>query len=117
MIPSLPGCLLVVAGLAVPARPGALASYELGWEREQKGDLAGAAEAYEHALTLSPSLAEARDRLGFVRGQQGRTEEALAEFEKATKSRPDLFDAWYHLGATRWWTGDAAGALPALQPA
>ena len=58
MIPCLPGSLLALSGLALavagppaaraPVRAagaGALASYKLGWEREQKGDLAGAAAA------------------------------------------------------------------------
>ena len=64
--------LMERAGAAIPA---------VGSSREQ------AARMFQRALSLDPSLVEARIRLAQVRGDQGQHETALAEIARATSRR------------------------------
>lgn len=68
-----------------------------GVERKQRGDLAGAQEAYERAIQLKPQLVEAHHNLGILWRDQGRFDQALPCFERAIALRPDLIPPRFEL--------------------
>ena len=63
--------------------------YAWAQDREEKGDLAGAAELLEQALEMTPGYASAWFALGELREKIGDIEGAVAAFRKAREADPD----------------------------
>ena len=59
----------------------------LAYRMRQRGDLAGAAQAYRRALAARPSDALAKNNLGAVLWRQGKEDQALALFQSAAQTR------------------------------
>jgi hypothetical protein len=72
------------------------ASYALGAALAAKGDLDGAAAAYEAALKRAPDHVRALNNLGRVHEERGHREAALAAYARATERAPDFGEAWYN---------------------
>ncbi|NCC24322.1 MAG: tetratricopeptide repeat protein [Deltaproteobacteria bacterium] len=62
------------------------------------GDLEGAREQYEQALSLEPANATALNNLGFVLAQQGQLSEAMQCYERAIALAPERSTAYSNLG-------------------
>jgi spermidine synthase len=79
--------------------PGAfIAHHNLGAILLERGDLDGAAGAFEATLRIRPDFAESLDNLGVIRERQGKIDEATSYFDKALRSDPTLADAHNNLG-------------------
>jgi serine/threonine protein kinase len=88
-----------VLGKAVELDPqNALAHYNLGLNRQRRGDHAAAVLAYQKAVELKPDFAEARNNRGNSLTALGRHTEAVEAFEKALASRPGYARAHFNLG-------------------
>lgn len=83
------------------AVPGAhpVVHYFLGNALRLSGDFAAARLAYERAIELEPTLAEAHNNLALVLGKLGLAAEAQAALERAAAANPDLAAARSNLGA------------------
>ncbi|WP_165492759.1 tetratricopeptide repeat protein [Lichenihabitans psoromatis] len=68
-----------------------LAWFRLGLCRQDAGDLAGAATAYQTALDSEPALAEAAVNLGTVLQDAGRLDDAKQAYGRAVRTRGDTF--------------------------
>ncbi len=80
-----------------------------------RGDLAGAASAYERALAITPT-AGAWAGLAGLRARQGDAYGARQSFERSLALRPTP-DAWVGIGILRELEDDANGALEAYEAA
>jgi tetratricopeptide (TPR) repeat protein len=65
---------------------------------QQQQQPAAAIAAYETAVSLDDTLAEARFRLGVLYQDTGRQEHAIAAYRQALEQRPDLVEAEVNLG-------------------
>jgi len=63
--------------------------YRQGVDRQQQGDLAGAAALYKESLKLDGTNIAARSNLGAALAGQGRYDEAIPEYQQALKSAPE----------------------------
>jgi len=63
--------------------------YRQGVDRQQAGDLAGAAERYRKSLQLDSANVAARSNLGAALAGLGRYDEAIPEYQQALKSAPE----------------------------
>jgi tetratricopeptide (TPR) repeat protein len=115
--------LLLALSFAIltPGQDGA-ALYRQGVDLQQKGDLAGAVDAYRKSLALDGSNVAAHSNLGAALAGLGRYEEAIPEYLKAIDGAPAQFQAvlkrnlalaYYKSGRLR----DAAPILTALHEA
>ena len=75
----------------------ALAWFERALARERRGDLAGACDAYRHALELDPGMADAHINLGRLLQEQGDTAEAARLYHLAIACTPEDPVAHYNL--------------------
>lgn len=73
--------------------------YFLGNALRAAGDFVAARQAYEQAIALEPTLAEAHNNLALVLGKLGLESEARAVFECAASINPALAAARSNLGA------------------
>jgi tetratricopeptide (TPR) repeat protein len=118
-------CLLLSIA-ALPAIPlcaqDATALYREGVDRQQRGDLSGAAEAYRKSLEQDPGNVAAHSNLGAALAGLGRYEEAVPEYERGIEIAPEqvrpllrrnLALAYYKSGRLQ----DAAPLLVALHDA
>jgi glycosyltransferase involved in cell wall biosynthesis len=94
------------------AGPERLLEAELHYRRAES--LGG--RRYTAELAPGASSWAAALRLGTVQLMLGRSEDALASFERALAARPALREAKLGCCEARLATGDAAGALAALEP-
>jgi tetratricopeptide (TPR) repeat protein len=65
--------------------------FDLGLVRQDLHDHAGAAEAYQKALTLKPDFAEAALNLGTALQESGEPDAAMAAYATAHRLRPEMF--------------------------
>jgi tetratricopeptide (TPR) repeat protein len=72
-----------------------------------EGDRDRAIEAYEKALALDPSCAEAHLELGRLLVQMNKLEQARTQLEKALDLEPDFYEADYLLGRLLYRMGAA----------
>src|SRR4051812_35232257 len=72
---------------AQTADPGQ-AEYVRGVGLQQRGDLAGARDAYEAALKVAPRRVDVMSNLGLVYGQLGQYDLAIRTFQKALTLDP-----------------------------
>ncbi len=100
----------------------AAAFYRQGVDLHQRGDLAGAVEAYRKSLALDGGNVAARSNLGAALAGLGRFDDAVPEYEKALAGAPEQYRpqlrrnlalAYYKSGRMR----DAAPILIALHEA
>jgi len=78
-------------------RQNARAWFERAVAREQRADVAGACEAYRHALDLDPGMADAHINLGRLLQEQGDTAEAARLYHLAIECAPEDPVAHYNL--------------------
>lgn len=80
--------LALVLAFAAPAQDAGLL-YRQGVDRQQQGDLAGAAGLYKESLKLDGTNIAARSNLGAALAGLGRYDEAIPEYRQALKSAPE----------------------------
>ena len=104
------------------ANPNASTLYRLGTLLAKSGETARARGAFERALALDATLAEAHNDLGALLAQDGDLPAAIARFRRALAAMPDYPDALNNLGYALLLTGQSSEARPlyeralALQP-
>lgn len=111
----------LLTAASIPAQDAA-ALYRDGVDRQQRGDLAGAVEAYRGSLALDGTNLAAHSNLGAALAGLGRFDEAIPEYQKALENAPEQYRAvlkrnlalaYYKSGRLR----DAAPILIALHQA
>jgi protein O-GlcNAc transferase len=70
----------------------------LGNVLKDKGQLAEAAQCYEHVLQIKPDCAQANYNLGNVQLAIDRPDKAIAFYQRALQLQPDFFEAQANLG-------------------
>jgi tetratricopeptide (TPR) repeat protein len=83
-------CALFLLALPVRAQD-AVTLYREGVDRQQRGDLAGAVEAYRKSLAQDKGNVAALSNLGVSLAGLGRYEEAVVEYQQALKGAPAQF--------------------------
>ncbi len=107
---------------AAQSNPSASTLYRLGTLLATTGETDRARAAYERALALDATLAEAHNDLGALLAQAGDIDGAIARFRLALATTPDYPDALNNLGYALLLTGRDQEARPlyeralALQP-
>lgn len=102
----------------VAARPeDAMAHAELGRQRLELDDLAGALRAFREAVRLAPDRGEFLLDLGSALLLAGHTAPAAQALAMATRQTPDLVDAWRNLGILHAGAGEWPGALRCFREA
>ena len=74
--------------------------FQLSIERQDAGDLAGAAQALREVLTLSPERVEAEVNLGIVLQESGDRDEAMQAYGRAYRLNEACFGRIAHALAT-----------------
>jgi len=82
----------------------------------QRGLYGQAVTQYSEALKLAPNAAEAYSGLGITYSRLGKHAEAVRVHRKATELAPRA-DMWNNLGFALYASGDASGAITALERA
>jgi len=85
--------------------------WDLGSYLTETGDLTGAAQAYQKALRLEPSLAPLRNNLALVWKDQGKTDAAIGEFRIAIETSPNEWTYHSNLGNALLRKGDIDAAI------
>ena len=83
----------------------------LGLIYANKGEYQNAIDAYESALQLNPSSANACYQLGRLYATTGQFNEGIAAYKKAIELNPKLDNAYLGLGGAYYWSGDKTLAL------
>jgi len=89
----------------------------LGRYRENRGDLAGAADAYRAAIRAKPGYTGALSNLGNVLAKESQYNEAEAVLRTAIRENPRFGSAWNNLGVTLMRAGRQDEAIAALEQA
>jgi Flp pilus assembly protein TadD len=89
----------------------ALAFYNLGNACQEEGRTAEAVEAYQKALELKPSYAEALNNLGNIVTAQGNFSAALGFYERALVVNPNDSTYWGNIGAVQFMLGEFERAI------
>jgi lipoprotein NlpI len=84
---------------------------EFGMANGAKGDLNGAIEAFNEAITIDPKYAPAYYNLGIAYSVESRTDDAISEYSQAIQLDAKNKDAYYRRGCLRGKKGDLDGAL------
>ncbi len=103
--------------LAAQASPAAPTLYRLGTLLERTGRTAEARAAFERALALDQSLAEAHNDLGALLALEGDLDGAIARFRQALAATPEYPDALNNLGYALLLTGRPDEARPLYERA
>jgi len=90
---------------------------ELGLAREERGDRAGARQAFERAAVLDRGYGRPWSNLGRMALEDGDLQSAQLALERAARLGPDNAVAWHNLGALDLRLGRPAQALEALDGA
>jgi tetratricopeptide (TPR) repeat protein len=112
--------LLVAAHRPLPAADRddpAIAAVNLGFLREQAGDLEGAAAAYRKAAALNPNFPLAHFNLGVLERLRGNFAAAETALARAIALDPGYAEALDQLAMTKEQTGDLDAALVLYQRA
>jgi tetratricopeptide (TPR) repeat protein len=91
--------------------------YNLGNDRLRRGDLAGAADAYEQAVRLRPDAAAPRINAAMAKARQGDLTGAAALLRQAREVDPQSAVAAYNLGLVLAEMGQKSDAKAALTDA
>ena len=84
---------------------------------QSRGDFSGAADAYQKAVALEPSIPELWANLGLMEHESGRISEAMTSFQNAARLKPSLFVPQLFLGLEYLQSNKAEAALPHLESA
>lgn len=104
--------------IAIKNRPGfAEAHLNLGCVLQKQGDVEGALASYRRAVDLKPNCAEAHHNIGHLLFGQEHYDEAIQRYRRALELRSNYPDAQAHLAEALRRTGDASGALAAIDAA
>jgi tetratricopeptide (TPR) repeat protein len=79
---------------------GVVALRRLGAALAMRGDRAGAIEAYERSLSLTPGDSASHVAVGIILGEEGRYQEALAHSREAVRLEPENVNSLSNLGRT-----------------
>ncbi len=117
--PLVPAALLVAGIVLVLHRPlaaidrnnPAIAAVNLGYLREQAGDVEGAIASYREAIGLAPRFALAHFNLGVAERRRGNLEAAGAAFRQALAIDPEYADALDQLAMTLEQGGERDSSL------
>ena len=82
-----------------PASSPAEGAFQRGVDAFKRGDHAGAAQAFEEVVRLSPDSAEGHTNLGLAYLQLSRIEDAIEALEEASRLAPDAFATGVPLAA------------------
>lgn len=106
---------------AVSLQPSGLTNFYQAFTRQIQGDLRGAVDAYEEALTGFPDANAGQARVlnnaGFAYFRLGRFDKAVAYISRATQADPENSQAHFNLGLIYYELGRFDDALPALETA
>jgi tetratricopeptide (TPR) repeat protein len=108
------GLLLLTLHRPLPAadrNDPAIAAVNLGFLREQQGDLDGAVASYRQAIARRPDFPLAHFNLGVAERLRGNLPAAAAALGQALNLDPDYADALDQLAMTREQSGDLDTAL------
>jgi tetratricopeptide (TPR) repeat protein len=72
--------------------------FSRGYDKDDKGDLAGAIEDFTKAIQLKNNYAEAYYSRGIVYGKKGELDAAIADYTKTISIDPKDADAYYNRG-------------------
>jgi len=86
-------------------------------EAQARGDFSQAANAYQKAVALEPSVPELWANLGLMEHEAGKTSEAMTSFQRAARLKPSLFVPQLFLGLEYLQSKKAEAALPYLENA
>ncbi len=84
-------------------------------EMHQRGDYAGAIEAYRRVLRAHPEAAPVRSNLGAALAHEGRYEEAVREYKLALEADPNNTPVRMNLGLAYFKSGDTLAAIEQLE--
>lgn len=84
---------------------------------QSRGDFSHAADAYEKAVELEPSIPELWANLGLMEHESGKVSEAMKSFGHAARLNPSLFVPQLFLGLEYLQSGKTVMALPHLENA
>jgi len=90
---------------------------ELGLLREDAGDVDGALEAFQRAVTMAPAVAPLHLNLGRVLDLKGLSGESIAAYLTAIRLDPRFGDAWNNLGVVYLERQEYEEAYVSFQPA
>ena len=82
----------------------------MGVSAAQIGQLEEAAFAFQKAIDIKPSNADAHNNMGNVLKEQGKLEEAIEAYTKALEIKPDNADAYNNMGHCSQRTRSARGS-------
>jgi tetratricopeptide (TPR) repeat protein len=85
---AVPATVLAQPAPPSPAPPTAEESFARGVQLQQSGDVLGAIEAYQDALSKEPQRIDARSNLGAAYVRLGRYDEAVGEYRRALEVEP-----------------------------
>jgi tetratricopeptide (TPR) repeat protein len=97
--------------LTSEAQAAAQTAFERAREAESKGQGEEAKRYYRQALTLNPTLVEARNNLGALYVRQQQLTAAIGEFQTAIRLDPNYAIARNNLGSAYFLTGQEALAI------
>jgi tetratricopeptide (TPR) repeat protein len=110
--------LLVLASpekvAAQKAQPGVQSHFARGVELQQRGDLAGARDAYVAALKQAPNRVDANANLGLVYARLAQFDEAIRHYRRALAVDPKQTAVRFHLGAACFQAGKLEAAREAF---
>ena len=86
-------------------------------EAQARGDFSQAADAYQKAVELEPSVPELWANLGLMEHEAGKISEAMTSFQRAAHLKPSLFVPQLFLGLEYLQSKKAEAALPYLENA
>jgi protein O-mannosyl-transferase len=89
----------------------------LGDVYAEDGEMDRAIEAFEKAIELNPTYADALHNLGFTYLKTGDLEKAEEYFEKTIVINPNIPQAYYHLGIVKYELGDKQKTLEHFEKA
>ena len=84
---------------------------------QSRGDFSQAADAYQKAVALEPSIPELWANLGLMYHESGNHSEAMTSFQHAARFNPSLFVPQLFLGLEYLQSNKAEAALPYLENA
>jgi tetratricopeptide (TPR) repeat protein len=93
--------LLLFIAFAAPASGQTNASdlFDKGVALYNENNFTGSLDAYEKAIEIDPSNAEAWNNMGIDLGILGKYDEALYAFREAAQLNSSYAEAWYNMGA------------------
>jgi tetratricopeptide (TPR) repeat protein len=89
----------------------------LGADRLERGDLAGAERLFRLSLQVAPSDHASHFNIGLATAQTGRIDEAIEHFRAAVRLKPNFAEAHFRLGEALIRTGRSAEGQSALAEA